>query len=425
VTLITLTINSTPSYLVTGSGGQTIKMPVATTLPNGTLYTFNNNQSSGAILVNNNSNTLIKSVPSGGNMILELIDNSTAAGSWDVHFQSPSNVSWSTNTFDYPGSITSATWNGVSIADNRISSAATWNAKEDSANKVTTFTGNETSTTKFPVVKAILDYFSATNIKSILGITTLSGSNTGDQDLTGLVVKNTAITGATKTKITYDAKGLVTAGTDATTADIADSTNKRYQTDNQNSFNDATSSIQTQLNAKQPQLNGTGFVKASGTTISYDNTKYNPIIVSDFFNFVFTGTTANTILISYLIPANTFAINDIFNLTASVLKNTTVGNFTLSFFINTTNSLTGASRISTTSYITTTQFGVMSRSLACSSSGLIGYSQSTAAFSDQAATIQAFSTTAYTYSSAYYLIVTGQLSISTDAINLGFVRLSK
>ena len=44
---------------------------------------------------------------------------------------------------------------------------------------------------------------------------------------------NTAITGATKTKITYDSKGLVTAGADATTADIADSLNKRYVTDAQ------------------------------------------------------------------------------------------------------------------------------------------------------------------------------------------------
>jgi hypothetical protein len=45
------------------------------------------------------------------------------------------------------------------------------------------------------------------------------------------VAKNTAITGATKTKLTYDAKGLVTGGADATTADIADSSNKRYVTD--------------------------------------------------------------------------------------------------------------------------------------------------------------------------------------------------
>ena len=47
------------------------------------------------------------------------------------------------------------------------------------------------------------------------------------------VTANADITGATKTKITYDAKGLVTSGTDATTADIADSTNKRYVTDAQ------------------------------------------------------------------------------------------------------------------------------------------------------------------------------------------------
>jgi hypothetical protein len=42
---------------------------------------------------------------------------------------------------------------------------------------------------------------------------------------------NAAIVAATKTKITYDTKGLVTSGADATTADIADSTNKRYVTD--------------------------------------------------------------------------------------------------------------------------------------------------------------------------------------------------
>jgi len=50
-------------------------------------------------------------------------------------------------------------------------------------------------------------------------------------DLTSIVDSNTAITGATKIKITYDSKGLVTSGADATTAYIADSLNKRYVTD--------------------------------------------------------------------------------------------------------------------------------------------------------------------------------------------------
>jgi hypothetical protein len=44
---------------------------------------------------------------------------------------------------------------------------------------------------------------------------------------------NTPIVGATKTKITYDSRGFVTAGADATTADINDSSNRRYVTDAQ------------------------------------------------------------------------------------------------------------------------------------------------------------------------------------------------
>jgi hypothetical protein len=137
-TQVVLTINSVGNHLVTGSGGQTFKLPDATTLPNGAIYYFNNNQSSGAISVNNASNTLVASIPSGGFTAITLLSNVTAPGSWERHEQAPSNVSWSTNTFDYPGSITSATWNGVAIADAKIASAATWNAKQQALSTVTT-----------------------------------------------------------------------------------------------------------------------------------------------------------------------------------------------------------------------------------------------------------------------------------------------
>ena len=123
-TLITLTLNSNPVYYVTGSGGQTIKLPDATTLPLGAIYSFNNNQSSGSISVNNTSNTLVKSVPSGGYLTLELVDNTTAAGLWDAHFETPSNSSWSTNTLDWSGSIINSTWNGNVIGLNRGGSNA-------------------------------------------------------------------------------------------------------------------------------------------------------------------------------------------------------------------------------------------------------------------------------------------------------------
>jgi hypothetical protein len=114
-----LTVSSAPNYVVTGSGGQTIQLPDATTLQNGAIFSFNNNQSSGTIIVKNNSSTTVVTVQSGGYVSLVLLSNSLAAGSWDVHNYAPSNVSWSTNTFDYAGSITSATWNGNAVAYNR------------------------------------------------------------------------------------------------------------------------------------------------------------------------------------------------------------------------------------------------------------------------------------------------------------------
>jgi len=118
-TAIVLTASSVQNWQITGSGGQTIRLPNATTLPNGATFTFNNNQSSGTIIVQNNSSTTVATINSGGYVIVVLLDNSIAAGSWDRHDSTPSNVSWSTNTLDYAGSITSATWNGNAVAINR------------------------------------------------------------------------------------------------------------------------------------------------------------------------------------------------------------------------------------------------------------------------------------------------------------------
>jgi len=104
-TTTTLTAASTPNFVVTGSGGQTYQLPDATTLPNGAIFTFNNNQSSGTIVVKNNSSTTVTTVQSGSYVVVVLLSNSIAAGSWDYHFQAPSSVLWSTNTFSYGGSM--------------------------------------------------------------------------------------------------------------------------------------------------------------------------------------------------------------------------------------------------------------------------------------------------------------------------------
>ena len=139
-TTTVLTASSAPNYVVTGSGGQTYQLPDATTLANGINYTFNNNQSSGTIVVKNNSSTTVATIQSGGFVEVILLSNSTAAGLWDVHNFAPSNVSWSTNTFDYPGSITSATWNGTAVAINRGGTGQT-----TAAAAITALAGTQTS----------------------------------------------------------------------------------------------------------------------------------------------------------------------------------------------------------------------------------------------------------------------------------------
>jgi hypothetical protein len=114
------------------------------------------------------------------------------------------------------------------------------------------------------------------------GVTgTLSNQTDLQTALDGKVDENSAITGATKTKVTYDAKGLVTAGADATTADIADSTDKRYVTDAQLVVVGNTSGTNTGDNATNSQYSGLAASKedvanksTSVTTDQASNTKY-------------------------------------------------------------------------------------------------------------------------------------------------------
>jgi hypothetical protein len=100
------------------------------------------------------------------------------------------------------------------------------------------------------------------------------------------VDENAAITGATKTKITFDAKGLVTSGADATTADIADSVDKRYVTDSQLTVIGNTSGTNTGDNATNSQYSGLAASKqdvitGGASTITSSNLTASRALVSD------------------------------------------------------------------------------------------------------------------------------------------------
>ena len=96
---------------------------------------------------------------------------------------------------------------------------------------------------------------------SVSGTTAGLLSNSDYANFNSKVASNATITGDTKTKITYDAKGLVISGANATTADIAPSSDRLYLTNAQSGLLSNTSGI----NTGDQTITLTGDVTGTGT----------------------------------------------------------------------------------------------------------------------------------------------------------------
>ena len=174
--------------------------------------------------------------------------------------------------------------------------------------------------------------------------------------------------------LVYDTPTLLWKPKALTTADIADSTNKRYQTENQKLYNDATSSIQTQLNSKQATLSGTGLVKSTAGVISYDTNKYVKNIVKDAVQKTVTGTTVTTIISSYLIPENTLVAGDTLKIDPSMFSRSGTGGMVIAIYINSSISISGALKIAQSNTITSTQlFTLFTRHFIVDGTNIKGY----------------------------------------------------
>ena len=110
-----LTAASSYSQTLIGTGNQTYTMPDATGLTTGLDFIFNNN-ATGTITLRDYANGLIGTITSGGAAELILLDNSTTAGTWDLHGFLPEGVTFGTNAFNLGTSVISGgTWQGGTI----------------------------------------------------------------------------------------------------------------------------------------------------------------------------------------------------------------------------------------------------------------------------------------------------------------------
>ncbi len=114
-----------------------------------------------------------------------------------------------------------------------------------------------------------LSWAAAGGTGTVTNIVTTSPLSGGPITTTGTIsIANSAADGSTKGAASFTA-----ADFDATSGNISiDYTNGQSASGSTKGF--VSSTDWTTFNNKQPQINGTGFVKATGTTISYDNSTY-------------------------------------------------------------------------------------------------------------------------------------------------------
>lgn len=134
-------------------------------------------------------------------------------------------------------SASAAASDAASAASDASSASSSASAAASSAATAATDAGNAATSASSAASSASAAASSAASASSDAAMAAAAASSA--------VAANSAISPGTNTKITYDAKGLVTAGAAATTADIADSSDARYVTDAQRTVLSNTSGTNT------------------------------------------------------------------------------------------------------------------------------------------------------------------------------------
>lgn len=141
------------------------------------------------------------------------------------------------------------------------------------------------------------------------------------------------------------------------------------------------------------------------------------------------SSTADTLLNSVLVPANTFAAGDVVMMEAMVSKSASLGTFIMRFYWNTTNSLSGAILIGTsTTNGTTVRSQVMNRQGLIRTANGSGtgtlVANSSAAVNSDTLTTGAPSTLAINWTTAGYFIVSASHTNASETVTGEWVKIS-
>jgi hypothetical protein len=112
----TLVASSTYYQRIIGTATQTIQLPDATTLLNGTTFIIDNSSTQNITITDGATTTIDTAVP-GSLTYIYLISNSTLAGTWAKNHFLPSSYDFGASTANFgTASITNATWTGNTVA---------------------------------------------------------------------------------------------------------------------------------------------------------------------------------------------------------------------------------------------------------------------------------------------------------------------
>lgn len=152
----------------------------------------------------------------------------------------------------------------------------------------------------------------------------------------------------------------------------------------------------------------------------------NPSVVASSYvdGTTVTGTTTETLSVSLLIPANSFSTNGILEVIARMTKTGAVGTSAFRVYKNTSNTLTGATLLATTSNSANTLFAQGIRTFRINSNVITGYQAGTNNTLDYGTTTATSSTT-FTTNVDNYIIFSITLGSTSDSANISMARAIK